>query len=104
MAAAQAAENHGDDNTWSTINDEGYVHQFQPEPTHRIHLQQQKHQAYRYPLMEHLSNDQEDHPKLHKNSHKFCDEKGHLLFNLMESQLKMIQKFDQNFSIDWEPL
>ena len=54
--------------------------------------------------MEHLSNDQEDHPKQHKNSHKFCDEIGHLLFNLMESQLKMIQKFDQNFSIEGRPL
>ena len=37
MAAAKAAENQGDDKTWSTINDERYLHQFQPEPTHRIH-------------------------------------------------------------------
>ena len=27
--------------------------------------------------MEHLSNDHEDHPNQHKNSHKLCDETGH---------------------------
>ena len=32
MAAAPVAENHGDE-----YGDEGYIHQFQPEPTHKIH-------------------------------------------------------------------
>ena len=27
--------------------------------------------------MEHLSNDHEDHPNQHENSHKLCDEMGH---------------------------
>ena len=38
MAAAQAAENHGDDwgLTCDTFN-EGYIHQFQPERTRNIH-------------------------------------------------------------------
>ena len=36
--------------------------------------------------MEHLSNDPEDHTNRHENSHKLCDETGHLLGNLMESQ------------------
>ena len=32
MAAAQAAENSGDE---SGLIYEGYIHQFQPEPTHK---------------------------------------------------------------------
>ena len=36
--------------------------------------------------MEHLSNDHEDHPNQHKNSHKLCDEMEHPVVNLMESQ------------------
>ena len=35
MAAAQVAENYGDKG-WTDIYDEGYVHQFQPRPTHKI--------------------------------------------------------------------
>ena len=30
---------------WPDIFYEGYAHQFQPEPTHKIPYQQQKHQA-----------------------------------------------------------
>ena len=48
----------------------GYTHQFQPEPTHKIHLNIQN-------SSEHLSNDPEDHPNQHKNSHKLCDEMGY---------------------------
>ena len=29
--------------------------------------------------MEHLSNNHEDHPNQHENSHKLCDEMGHLV-------------------------
>ena len=36
--------------------------------------------------MEHLSNDPEDHPNQHENSHKLCDETGHPGVNLMENQ------------------
>ena len=36
--------------------------------------------------MEHLSNDHEDHPNQHENSHKLCNEMGHPVMNLMESQ------------------
>ena len=31
--------------------------------------------------MEHLSNDHEDHPNKHENSHKLCDEMGHPIVN-----------------------
>ena len=47
--------------------------------------------------MEHLSNDQEDHRSLHKNSHKLFDENGHPLLNLKEGQWKRKQQHDQNF-------
>ena len=35
--------------------------------------------------MEHLPNDHNDHPNLHKKSHKLYDEKGNSFFNLKES-------------------
>ena len=47
--------------------------------------------------MEHLSNDHEDHPNQHKNSHKLWDVMGHFIVNLMESQWKLRQQHDQNF-------
>ena len=37
MAAAQAAENHGDEWGLTWYYDEVYIHQFQSEPTHKIH-------------------------------------------------------------------
>ena len=39
--------------------------------------------------MERLSNNQEDHPNHHKNSHKACSEMGHPVFSLLESQWKL---------------
>ena len=36
MTTAQAPENHGDEWGFDTY-DEGYIHQFQPEPTNKIH-------------------------------------------------------------------
>ena len=41
--------------------------------------------------MEHLSNDQKDHPNQHENTHKLCNETGYSIVNLMESQLKLRQ-------------
>ena len=37
MAAAQATENHGMNEGWFDIFYEGYIYQFQPESTIRIH-------------------------------------------------------------------
>ena len=54
--------------------------------------------------MEHLSNDHEDHPNQHKNSHKLCDETGHPDVNLMESQWKLRQQHEQNFPMEGKPL
>ena len=36
--------------------------------------------------MEHLSNDHEDYSNQHENSHKLCNEMGHLIVNMMKSQ------------------
>ena len=53
--------------------------------------------------MEHLSNDHEDHPNCHENTHKLSDEMGHPVVNLMESQWKLKQQHDQNFPMDGKP-
>ena len=54
--------------------------------------------------MEHLTNDHKDHPNQHENSHKQCDETGQLIVNMMESQWKLRQQHDQNFTMDGKPL
>ena len=36
MAAAEAIENH-EDETWADTYYEGYIHQLQPETTHKFH-------------------------------------------------------------------
>ena len=51
--------------------------------------------------MKHLSNDHKDHPNQHKNSDKLCDEMGHPIDNLVESQWKLRQH-DQNFPMGGE--
>ena len=38
--------------------------------------------------MEHLSNDQKDCPNQYKNNHKLCNEMGHQVLSLRESQWK----------------
>ena len=53
--------------------------------------------------MEHLSNDHKDHLNQHENSHKLCDEMGHPVKNLMESQWRLRQQHDQNFPIEQIP-
>ena len=54
--------------------------------------------------MEHLSNDHEDCPNQHENSHKQCNETGHPIVNMMESQWKLRQQHDQNFPMEGKPL
>ena len=55
--------------------------------------------------MEHLSNNHADHShQQHKTSHKLCDETGHPVVNLMESQWKLRQQHDQNFPMEEKPL
>ena len=39
--------------------------------------------------MKHLSNDHKDHSDQHENSQKLCDETGHPILNLLESEQKL---------------
>ena len=41
--------------------------------------------------MGHLSNDHENHPNQHENSHKLCNEMRHPIVNQLESQWKLRQ-------------
>ena len=54
--------------------------------------------------MEHLPNDHKDHTNQHENSHKLCDETGHPVLSLLESQWKLRQTHDQNFLMEEKPL
>ena len=51
-----------------------------------------------------LSNDHEDHPNQHDNSHKPRDEMGYPILSLLESQWKLRQQHDQNFPMEGKPL
>ena len=42
--------------------------------------------------MQNLSNDQEDRPNQHENSHKLCNEMVDPVVNMMESQWKLRQR------------
>ena len=53
--------------------------------------------------MEHLSNDHENNPNLHVNSHKLSDETKHPIVNLMESQWKLRQQHDLDFPMEGKP-
>ena len=50
--------------------------------------------------MEHLENDHKDHPDPEENSHKLINEKEQSILSLKESQWKMIQQHDQNFTME----
>ena len=50
--------------------------------------------------MEHLSDDHEDHPNQHENSHKLCNGTGHPVFSLLETQWKLRQQHDRNFPME----
>ena len=53
--------------------------------------------------MEHLSNDHKDCVNQHENSHKLCNETGHAVVNLVESQWKLRQQHAQNFPMQGKP-
>ena len=50
--------------------------------------------------MEHLSNDHNDRPNQHENSHKLFSETGHPVVNMMQNQWKLRQQHDQNFPME----
>ena len=54
--------------------------------------------------MEHLSNDHEDHPNQHDPNHKLFNKTGHPILSLTESQAKLREQPDQNFSTEGNQL
>ena len=50
--------------------------------------------------MEHLTNDHKDCPNHHENNHKLCDEMGHPVLSLIESQWKLRQPHDLYFPME----
>ena len=92
MAAAQAAENHGDEwgLTWYFL---WGICKSIPTWTHSQNSQvEAEAPTLNTSPNEHLSNDHEDHPNQPENSHKLCDETGHPVVNFMESQRKPRQQ------------
>ena len=53
--------------------------------------------------MELLSNDPKEYPSQHKKIHTQCNETGHPIVNMIESQWKLRQQHDQNFPIEGKP-
>ena len=54
--------------------------------------------------MERVSNDHEDHPNQQENNHKLCNETGHPVLSLLESQWKLREQHDQNFPMEGKQL
>ena len=54
--------------------------------------------------MERLSIDHKDRPNQNENSLELCDETGHPVGNLMESQWNLREQHDQNFPMEEKPL
>ena len=50
--------------------------------------------------MELLLSDHEDRPNQHENSHKLCDETGHPVLSLTESQWKLRKPHDQKSIVE----
>ena len=100
MAAAEATENNGDG--WGLIlySLRG-IYTSIPTWNHSQNWLAAI-EALSLKISSHLSNDHEDHPNQHGNSHKLCDETGHPVVSLMESQWKL--RHDQNFSMEEKPL
>ena len=90
MAAAKAAENHGDE--WGlTWHLQWGIYTSIPTLTHSQNsLAAAEALSLKISSHEHLSNDYKDHSNQHENSHKLCNETGHPVLSLMESRWKMI--------------
>ena len=54
--------------------------------------------------MEDISNDHEDHPNQHQDSHKLFNKIGHAVLRLMESQWKLEQQYYPNFPVEGKSL
>ena len=104
MVTAQAAENHG--NEWGlTWYFRWGMYTSIPTWTHSQNsLAAADALSLKIPSQDHLSYDHKDCPIQHANSHKQCDETGHPVVNMMESQWKLRQQHDQNFPMKGKTL
>ena len=100
MTAAQAAENHGDEwgLTWYFL---WGIYTSIPTWTHSQNSLAAV-EALSLKISSHVIslNDHEDRRKQHENNHKQCNETGHPVVNMMESQWKLKQQHDQNFLLE----
>ena len=78
--------------TW----DEGYIHQFQPEPIKEF-TSSRRRTEFKDILPGNIS-------QMAPHSHKLCDETGQHVVNLMESQWKLRQQHDQSIPMEGKPL
>ena len=94
-AAAQAAENKGDNwgLTW-------YLRWGIYTSTNYIHLNALLKLASSSRSMERLSNDHEGRPSQHENSHRLWYETGLPVLSLLESQWKLKQQHNLNFPLE----
>ena len=94
MVAAQAAKNHGDewDLTWYFQRG---IYTSIPTWTHSQNSLEVAETEFKDILPRKWSrNDHKHCPNQHENSHKQCNERGHPVVNMMESQWKLIQQHD----------
>ena len=99
MAAAQAAENHGDE--WGlTWYIQWGIYTSIPTWTHS----QNSLAEFKDILPWNITNGHKDHPNQHKNNHRLCNEMEHPVLSLLESQWKLRYEHDQNFPMEGKPL
>ena len=104
MAAAQAAENHGDEwgLTWYL---QWGIYTSIPTWTHsQISLAATESVSLKISSHGTSLKWYEDHPNNHENSHKLCIDTGHSVLSLLESQWKLRQNHDKNYPMEGKPL
>ena len=105
MAAAQAAENHGDEwgLTWYL---QWGIYTSIPTWTHSQNSLAAA-EALSWKMSSHgtsFKSQRPSHPNQDENSHKLFNEMGHPILTLMERKWKLTQQNDQNFSLKGKPL
>ena len=106
MAAAQAAENHGDEYFYDLIFSMRDIYINSNLNTLIKFTSSSRSTKIKDILSWNISQmiTKTTPSNQHENSHKLCDETGHPIVNLMENQWKLRQQYDQNFSMEGKPL
>ena len=100
MAAAQAAENHGDGLILS-IRDIYIDSNLNPLTKSTNSSRSTK---FKDILLWKITQMITDHPNQHENGHKQCNEMGYPIVSMMERQWKLRQQYDQYFPMEGKPL